>query len=156
MRISFDLDETLTTSRLADAESGQTWWGWFFFQEPLRCGTRNLLNNLRSQGHEVWVYTSSVRSVTTIRWWFASYGITLDGIVNERLSRPALKAAAQAGFLSSKYPPYFGIDIHIDDDSNLIRDLQGTSCIPILVDRNDLQWIAVLMGKMGPVLKKKV
>ena len=153
MRISFDLDETLTTSRLAEAEPGQAWWGWFFFQEPLRRGTRNLLKNLRSQGHEVWIYTSSVRSVTTISWWFASYGITLDGIVNERLSRPALKAAAQEGILASKYPPYFDIDIHIDDDPNLVRDLQGTSCIPILVDRNDLQWIAALMGKLKPILR---
>lgn len=153
MRISFDLDETLTTSRLAEAELGQAWWGCFFFQEPLRRGTRNLLKNLQSQGHEVWIYTSSVRSVTTIRRWFASYGITLDGIVNERLSRPALKAAAQAGILASKFPPYFDINIHIDDDPDLVRDLEGTSCTPILVDRNDLQWIAALMGKLKPILR---
>ena len=41
-----------------------------------------LLRELRSEGHEVWVYTTSLREPVRLRLWFAALGVRLEGIVN--------------------------------------------------------------------------
>ena len=62
-----------------------------------------LLRELRSEGHEVWVYTTSLREPVRLRLWFAALGVRLEGIVNG--TRHAVVAAEQS-IGCSKYPPH--------------------------------------------------
>jgi hypothetical protein len=120
MRVSFDIDDTLVCQPdHSDAEEPvvpaaiRRWLG-----EPLRFGTRALIRELRRRGCSIWIYTSSGRSPFYIRRWLLMHGIFVDGVVNSERHRSGL---LRHGFLHSpsKFPPAFGIDLHVDDSDGV-------------------------------------
>ena len=114
MRISIDLDNTIVCGPDVPREFLVPWWLRWYFREPVRRGTRDLLRQLARQGCEVWVYTTSFRSAAYIRGWFGSFGVRLDGVVNQQRH---LAEVGEQG--PSKLPSAFGIDLHIDDSEGV-------------------------------------
>ena len=137
MRISFDIDDLLVCGPSVPAEAKPFSWIWWRKGEPLRRGTVELMAMLRKRGCEIWIYTTSERSPASISRWLRGYGIRTDGVVQGALHR---KAVGPGG--PSKYPPVFGIDLHIDDSEGVAREghLHGFSVIVIRPD--DCNWVA--------------
>ena len=83
MKVSFDLDEVLFVDpKRFEIEKPPRGLAGLFYKERLRKGTVNLMHKLQSEGFEIWVYTSSYRSVQYIDNLFRLYGVRFDGIVN--------------------------------------------------------------------------
>jgi len=140
-RISFDIDDTLAChhghvvaekSRLPAAI--HRWLG-----EPLRVGTRSLIRELRRRGCSIWIYTSSGRSPFYIRRWLLLHGIRVDGVVNNDRHRSGLKTH---GFSNSpsKFPPAFGIDLHVDDSEGVQMEGEAHGFRVVVVRPDDEHW----------------
>lgn len=117
MKISFDLDDTLIPGSYNDFPTETR----NLFQklvniERIREGTKELFKYLKENGNNVGVYTTSFRTRFKIKFQFLTYGIKLDFIINEKRNKSAQK---RAGITSSKYPPAFDIDLHIDDSKGV-------------------------------------
>lgn len=119
MRIAFDLDGTLVPMFAGQFPAHCAGWTWAWpLREPLRSNAPALMRGLRADGHDLWIYTSSLRSPARIRGLFLAHGVRLDGVVN------ALRHAGATDGRASKYPPAFGIDLLIDDAEGVA--LEGT------------------------------
>lgn len=120
MCVSFDVDETLICRRtVVPVEMGplpSVVYKWFC--EPLRRGTRSLVNKLRQQGCSIWIYTTSGRTTFQIQLWLWLHGIRVDGVVNEERHRKQI-SSLNLSHPPSKYPPAFGINLHIDDSEGV-------------------------------------
>ncbi|MBQ9518952.1 MAG: HAD family hydrolase [Firmicutes bacterium] len=122
MRVSFDLDDTLFVS----PENFKTEKELKFpfnkiFKERLRYGAIELLNFIREQGIELWIYTTSFRSDGYIRGLFLCYGVKLDRIVNGERHQKEVQANKRES-MPSKYPSKYRIDLHIDDDISVAQN----------------------------------
>ena len=122
MRVSFDLDDTLFVS----PENFKTEKELKFpfnkiFKERLRYGATDLLNFIREQGIELWIYTTSFRSELYIRSLFWCYGVKLDQIVNGERHQKEVQADKRES-MPSKYPSKYRIDLHIDDDISVAQN----------------------------------
>jgi len=111
MRIAFDLDDTLIPSvhTFATEQPPRRLLGWMFCRIPLRLGTTRLLRTLTNQGHDLWIYTTSLRSRFLIRQLFNIPGVRIGGVINGD------DHATQGTIRCSKYPPVFGMDVLVDD-----------------------------------------
>lgn len=120
MRISFDIDNTLIC--IHDHAPQERGLAPLFLHrrlcEPLRQGTRVLFQELRRRGFSIWIYTTSGRTPFQIWLWLFLHGLRADGVVNEQRHRTELVGRRFARF-PSKYPPAFGIDLHIDDSEGV-------------------------------------
>lgn len=141
IRISFDVDDTLACQpHHAEAEYSRLpavihrWLG-----EPLRIGTRTLTRELRRQGCSIWVYTSSGRTPSYIRRWLLLYGIQVDGIVNSERHSEALNLHGFANS-PSKFPPAFGIDLHVDDSEGVKIEGHEHGFRVVVVRPDDENW----------------
>jgi hypothetical protein len=146
VRISFDLDDTLICATHVPKDPG-SWLSRRFFREHLRLGTRQLLNGLRAEGHELWVYTSSPRSRTYIWCLFACNGIRLRGVVNEVRHQKTVKSMPRPR--PSKYPKAFSIDLHIDDLPGVAEEGARHGFQVLVVDPTDEGWAAVVLQAVG-------
>ena len=116
MRISFDLDDVLFVSpdkyetepvpKLLDKR---------LFRERLRKGTPELIHTLQERGYEVWIYTSSYRTVRYLRALFRAYRIRFDGIVNASRHNNEVQSDRKER-LPQKLPNFYRISLHIDDE----------------------------------------
>jgi hypothetical protein len=140
MRIAFDLDTTLiewgdmfpleTTMPFAPLRP--------WFKEPLRRGTRQLMQTLQSQGHDLWIYTTSGRDAAYLRFWFLLLGIRIGGVVNYQRHEKLLRAGHCPK--CSKYPPAFGIDLLIDDSEGVFEEGSRHGFEVLLINPSDLNW----------------
>jgi hypothetical protein len=113
MRIAFDLDGTLTPIGIGQFSASVASLPMsLFFREPLRDGAVQLMRELSSNGHELWIYTSSLRTRFYIWLWFLSVGVRLKGVVNGDVHAKITHGKTSK---PSKFPPAFGIDILVDD-----------------------------------------
>ena len=116
MRVSFDLDEVLFVSpKTHKTEPELPFPLNKLYQERLRLGTPELINELQKLGYEVWVYTSSFRSERYIRRLFHHYGVRFDGIVNGNRHLEEVQGK-NATPLPQKLPNRYRISLHIDDE----------------------------------------
>src|SRR5262245_50428654 len=83
MRISFDVDDNLVCDPSVPTEQLERWWSRWRYPEPLRRGTKVLMHELVTGGHELWIYTTSYRPARYLRGWFRSFGVPLHGVVNQ-------------------------------------------------------------------------
>ncbi|MFO0714401.1 MAG: hypothetical protein U0353_31460 [Sandaracinus sp.] len=118
MRIAFDLDDTLIPGERTFEVEALGVLGRFVGAERLRAGVPGAMARLRAAGHELWVYTSSLRSSTSIRITFLAHGVWIDGVVNQHLHDTTMRGRPER---HSKFPPAFGIDV-LFDDSSAVRD----------------------------------
>jgi hypothetical protein len=140
MRIAFDLDNTLipcgsdfpTVWRLPKPLMN------LCGCEPLRVGTVELMQYLKSQGNEIWIYTTSLRNTSSIKWLFLLYGIRIDGVVNQQIHNKKLKGE---NIYCSKYPPAFGIDVLIDDQEGIQVEADKYNFDMIWIKPEDTNWV---------------
>ena len=114
MRVSFDVDDTLVVfGDNASHESDRVPWllrPWF--AEPLRAGARDLMRGLTAQGHELWIYTTSLREALYMKRWLGFYGVKISGTVNAVTHAEALRGRNRP---PTKLPKLWNIALHIDD-----------------------------------------
>lgn len=141
LRVSFDIDDTLichhgkgpTEERLLPGIIHRR------LGEPLRHGTYALMRELRRRGCSIWIYTTSGRSPAYIRRWLLMHGIHVDGVVNSVRHHHEL---SQRGFRRppSKFPPAFGIDLHVDDSDGVRMEGEAHGFKVVVVDPHDRHW----------------
>lgn len=150
MRVSFDVDDTLvihTAAALAER-------GWLpdfihrWFCEPLRFGTCSLFRELRRQGCSIWIYTTSSRAPFSVRLWFLLHGVRVDGVINfERHVRDLTGHTFSR--LPSKYPPAFGIDLHVDDSVGVRMEGEEHGFRVVVVSPDDPRWTEKILDAVA-------
>ena len=146
MRISFDVDDTLVVyDPQTPVEMHVPWWWRWRYSEPLRHGTRALMQALRARGHELWIYTTSYRQPGYMRGWFRSFGVPLVEVINQDRHDQVVKKAQFPGYMPSKYPPAFGIDLHIDDSEGVAMEGREHGFQVVVVAPNDTDWAARIL-----------
>jgi hypothetical protein len=155
MRVSFDIDDTLVC-HIADApvESGR--WPAMVrrrFGEPLRLGTCKLMRDLRHRGCSIWIYTTSGRTPFQIRLWLFLYGIRVDGVVNDERHRREL-AGPCFSRLPSKYPPAFGIDLHVDDSEGVRMEGEQNQFRVVVVRPDDENWTQKVLDEVNGMMEQ--
>ena len=140
MRISFDLDDTLIcTDETIPRERRPAWFRRLLSpSEPMRQGAPALMSELRDLGWEIWIYTTSLRSVSSIRRWMLSYGVALDGVINQRVH--AEKLRGRPGKMPSKNPAAFGIELHIDDSEGVQIEGEHHGFAVLVIHADDQDW----------------
>ena len=117
MRISFDLDEVLFVNPAThETEKELRFPLNLIYKERLRLGTPELINTLQKMGFEVWVYTSSFRSISYIEKLFKHYGIRFDDIVNGTRHLKEVQRDKKE-VLPQKVPSRYRISLHVDDET---------------------------------------
>jgi hypothetical protein len=146
MRIAFDLDDTLIpTQQHVPREQGMVFaLVGVFFRERLRQGTCHLLRQLNREGHDVWIYTTSLRSPLRIAWWFRCLGVRLGGVINHTRHTQVVSAYADSRRYVSKYPPAFGIDWLVDDSIGVKEEGLQYGFSVIHVRPEDRHWVTTI------------
>jgi hypothetical protein len=144
MRIAFDLDNTLIRGAydFALATPKRRFWARLLGKEGLRAGIIELVAHCQNQGWEVWVYTTSYRSVGYIRRLFWLHGIHLAGVVNQ--ARHDLEVRVR----STKYPPQFGIDLLVDDSEGVRLEGERYGFEVLVISPTDIEWAANVKARL--------
>ena len=143
MRISFDIADTLVCEGAVQNEPPLPYWLRWLYPERLRLGTKDLFRRLRSDGHSVWIYTTSYRSSCYVKNWFLSYGLRIDGIVNQRRHE---KMVGRQG--PSKFLPAFSIGVHVDDSEGVALEGNSHGFRVIVVSPNDPNWTEKVLSEL--------
>ena len=151
MRISFDLDEVLFVNPAThETEKELRFPLNLIYKERLRLGTPELINTLQKMGFEVWVYTSSFRSISYIEKLFKHYGIRFDDIVNGTRHLKEVQRDKKE-VLPQKVPSRYRISLHIDDET-VICSYDGFDTYRL--DEQDSEWAGKIIEKAETVRKK--
>lgn len=137
MTISFDLDDTIIPGTKKFDTEKQTIIQRLFGLETIRLGTVELFKELRKRGYRIYIYTTSFRSTAKIKLTFYSYGIPVDTVINQQRHDRQLKENKTR---TSKFPPAFHIDVHIDDSLGLRIEGERFNFKTIIVDEHDKKW----------------
>lgn len=156
MRISFDLDDTLICyGSETPCENPPRWYRRVFTtKEPLRLGTPSLMNQLEVQGWELWIFTTSNRKPRAVRRWLKSYGIRIDGVINQTIYD---EHNQRVGFYRppSKNPAAFGIDLHVDDSEGVQLEGIEHGFRVVVVSPDDDQWAAKVLTATEELLQRR-
>lgn len=145
MNISFDLDGTLIPFANEFNTEKIGWFGKLLRIEKIRKGTKDLVLKLQENNHKVHIYTTSFRPKTKIRRTLKYYGISVNQIVNQLENQKVLKSK---NIYSSKFPPAFNFDVHIDDLSGVRIEGEKHNFKTIIVDPNDLNWSDTIIDNL--------
>lgn len=141
MNISFDLDSTLIPNGKEFETENRSGIAKLFGIEEMRKGTSELILDLQNQGHKINIYTTSFRSKRKIRRTLKYYGIKVNRIVNEKENRRVLKSW---NINSSKFPPAFDFDLHIDDLKGVGIESEKFNFKTIIVEPTDKNWTQII------------
>ena len=78
------------------------------------------------------------------------HGIRVDGVVNDERPRREL-ARRRFSRLPSKYPPAFGIDLHVDDSEGVLMEGQEYGFRVLVVSPNDERWTERVLNAVGQI-----
>lgn len=137
MNISFNLDSTIIPNGKEFNTEKRSLITKYFGIEELRKGSKNLIKDLKNQGHTIHIYTTSYRSKFRIRTTLKYYGIKVNHIVNQTENQKVLRSK---NIHASKYPPAFNFDIHIDDLIGVGSEGEKHIFKTIIVHPNDTNW----------------
>ena len=143
MRISFDIDDTLICDCSVPTEQHVSRWRRWRYPEPLRRGTRSLMTALIQRRCKIWIYTSSARCPRYLKSWFASFGIPIEGVVN--LDRHERTVGLRG---PSKFPPAFGIDLHVDDSSGVAMEGIDHRFSVLVIAPHDSDWVERVLSEV--------
>ena len=143
VRISFDLDDTLICDPSVPTEPHVSWWRRWRYPERLRRGTQSLMTALVRRGCRIWIYTSSGRSPQHLKSWFASFRIPLEGVVN--LDRHERMVGLRG---PSKFPPAFGIDLHVDDSPGVAMEGTDHRFAVLVISPEDPDWVDRVLSEV--------
>ncbi|WP_438423284.1 HAD family hydrolase [Aquimarina macrocephali] len=138
MNISFDLDSTLIPNGKEFETEKRNRIAKLFGIEEVRKGTHGLVSDLQNQGHKIHIYTTSFRSKGKIRLTLRYYGIKVNRIVNQTENQRVLKSR---NINSSKFPPAFDFDLHIDDLKGVGIESERFNFNAIIVEPTDKNWV---------------
>ena len=155
MRISFDVDDTLVLYDGSPKETVVPWWWRWRYHEPLRLGTKALMQALLARHCELWIYTTSYRQPRYMRGWFKSFGVPLAQVVNQDRHDQVVKKSQFPGYVPSKYPPAFGIDLHVDDSEGVVMEGQEHGFRVVVVSPTDLEWGARVLAAVDELRQAK-
>ena len=145
MIISFDLDDTLIPGTKTFDTEKQNLIQKLTGIEKIRMGTIELFKELRSRGHNIYIYTTSFRPILKAKLTFLSYGIPVDKVINQQCHDRELKENKTR---CSKFPPAFGIDIHIDDSPGLKIEGDKFNFRTIIIEEKDLTWTDKILNSV--------
>ncbi len=154
MRVSFDLDEVLFVS----PETHKTEPPLIFplnriFKERLRLGTPDLINSLQNMGYEVWVYTSSFRTIRYIKTLFFFYGVRFDDIVNGTRHLKEVQRDRK-DILPQKLPNRYRISLHIDDETIVCSMGRQYGYNTYQLDAEDDDWKEKIIARAEEIRKR--
>lgn len=137
LRVAFDLDDTLIipNSKRVEKIVQYKLLSKIFKVEKLRLSTKEIFKFFEEENCELWIYTTSYRSVRYIKWLFLVHGIKLNGIVNQEIHKKNVSLTI------SKYPPAFNIDILIDDSKGVLLEGSQNNFDVIQIDPDNLNWV---------------
>jgi hypothetical protein len=141
MRISFDIDDTLVCAPTVPTEQYIPWRRRWRYNELLRRGTKALMEALLQRRCRIWIYTTSHRSPRYLKAWFKSFGIAIEGVVNQ--ARHEQRVGTRG---PSKYPPAFGIHLHVDDSVGVAMEGQDHQFAVVVVSPEDPDWAARVLA----------
>ncbi|EZH73551.1 hypothetical protein ATO12_16570 [Aquimarina atlantica] len=145
MNISFDLDSTLIPNGNEFETEKRNGIAKLFGIEKIRKEANKLISDLQNQGHKIHIYTTSFRSKRKIRLTLGYYGIKVNRIVNQTENRRVLKSR---NINSSKFPPAFGFDLHIDDLEGVRIESERFDFKAIIVRPTDKDWIEKIKSEI--------
>ena len=115
---------------------------------------RGGLLKIRSSGINLWIYTTSFRSEKYIKRLFKCYGIQIDNIINgARHQQEVQKDKIEP--MPSKYPSYYRIDLHVDDDITVAQNGKQFGFKVVLLKGNDLNWYMELWKEIVKINQSK-
>ena len=150
MRVSLDIDGLLTPF-LGAVELESPVWPEFIVQrlaEPLRFGARRLISELDHMGCDVWIYTTSTRSKSYVQLWLRMYGIRVSGVINADVHVREVQCLSFTR-IPSKYPPLFGIQLHVDDSPGLLIEGKENGFDVIIVSATDGTWVEKVISEVS-------
>ena len=142
MRSAFDLADTLIPSMDSFPLEARPrgFLSWFVSTEPLRQGTRQLMQELSRQGHELWIYTTSLRSPFEVKVNLRCYGIHVRGVINGKHHEKEMAKRGPDYLSLLKFPPAFEIDLLVDNCEGVLRDAEQRGFALVQVHPDDEQW----------------
>ena len=146
MTISFDLDDTLIPGRKTFETETRNVMQRLMGIGKIRKGSIELFKNLRSDGHSIYIYTTSLRSTVSVKITFLCYGIPVDKVINQQCHDEQLKGHKR---ICSKFPPAFGIDIHVDDSPGVEIEGNKFKFKTVIVGESDLNWTEKVIKSVG-------
>lgn len=146
MDISFDLDGTLIPLNQEFPTMPQSFGAKILGVEPIRVGTLELMAELKSMGHSIHIYTTSLRRRAKIRRTFRHKGIRMAKVITQKEN---LKALSSLNISASKYPPAFGFDVHIDDAAGVGIEGNRLGFRTIIVDPLDSNWTECVLAALS-------
>ena len=155
MIVSFDLDETLFVNPEAvHIEPAPKFPLDLVYRDRLRAGAPELLQWMNNSGIELWIYTTSNRSERYIRNYFKYYGVRIDSIVNAVRHEKEVQRGRKDP-LPSKYPAYYHIDLHVDDERNVYENGIAYGFRVHLLHDEDPQWTEKLRQEIERIRRIK-
>lgn len=146
MIISFDLDDTLIPSTRTFSVEKQNWILKVMRSEKIRKGTIQLFTELKNDGHQIYIYTTSFRERWKVLLMFRLYGIPVDRFINQDHHT---KEARMHGHTCSKYPPAFGIDVHVDDSDGVSIEGERHNFRTIIIKDTDPDWTLTVRAALA-------
>jgi len=141
MLITFDLDDTLICwqQEIPVESLRKPWYLWWFKAEPLRLGTVEIFQNLKSAGWRVGIYTTSHRRPCYIKRLFRIHGIDLDSVTNQDGHEKLIRRVKEKR-KPSKMPCLIGSDLHIDNSEGVLMEGRKFHFRVLVVDPLDFGW----------------
>ena len=137
MRISFELDQTLLTTRDEFPSEKQNIFQKVLLFEKLRLGAVDLMKEIIEKGNEIWIYTTSSRPRHYIHELFLRHGIEITDIINRKKHLDSLSIEKRT---LAKFPPAFDIEVHIDNSDNVKLDAGIFGYRAIIIKPDDKNW----------------
>lgn len=144
MKISFDLDDTIISNNRFPLEK-ETFGAKITGCEKIRSGTVALFKALRDRKNTIYIYTTSFRSTLKIKLMFLSYSIPVDVVINQQMHD---RRVIRKGKNISKFPPEFGIDIHIDDSTGVEMEGKKFGFKTIIISPDEGDWSNIILKKI--------
>lgn len=155
MRVSFDLDEVLFVNPQTHKTEPHLRFPFNkIYIERLRFGAPELIRTLQSDGIEVWVYTSSYRTIRYIKRLFKHYGVKFDGIINAQRHLEEVQAGHKET-LPQKLPNRYKISLHIDDETVVCSYGKAYGFNVYQLDAHDDDWKEKIIERVNEIKIKE-
>jgi len=148
MIISFDLDDTIIPGIKTFATEEHNFLQRIAGIEKIRLGTIKLFQELRLQGHSIYIYTTSFRPILKTKFTFYTYGIPVDKVINQKCHDEELKENKGR---CSKFLPAFGIDLHVDDSPGLKIEGEKFNFKTIIIKEADKNWTQTILENLAKI-----